>query len=203
MNATEHTRVFKSRRAGKSLRGGCFASDSRRRRTINALCISKMKREEGLTKKRNAIPLQTCRADASVLQKLESLPKMLFGLLSDDLVWQLEATTKLRKLLSVEQHNMPIDEVVATGAVPRFVQFLSFHHSPLLQFEAAWALTNIASGTSEHTRIVIEAGAVPFFVQLLGSSNGEVRDQVTVRQAHSFTCFSFYVNHHQQLRSVI
>ncbi len=209
MNATElHARLFKSRGAGKSLRGGCFASDSRRRRTINTLCISKMKRAEGLSKKRDAIPLQTYRADASVLQKLANLPKLLSGLLSDDLVWQLEATTHLRKLLSVERHNMPIiDEVVATGAVPRLVQFLSFHQSPLLQFEAAWALTNITSGTSEQTRIVIEAGAVPFFVQLLGSSNDEVRDQVTTTRKEQknpfFHMFHFFMFNHQKLRSVV
>lgn len=45
-----------------------------------------------------------------------------------------------------------------------------------LQIEAAWVLCNAAASISSHTRAVVEAGAVPALVHLLGSIYREVRE---------------------------
>ncbi|XP_042456367.1 importin subunit alpha-1b-like [Zingiber officinale] len=156
------------------------AEEGRRRREDNMVEIRKNRREENLLKKRRegmlAQPLPQAVHTSAVEKRLESLPAMVANVYSDDSSKQLEAVTNFRKLLSIER-SPPIEEVVQSGVVPRFVEFLMREDYPQLQFEAAWALTNIASGTSDNTKVVIDHGAVPIFVKLLSSPSDDVREQ--------------------------
>jgi importin subunit alpha-6/7 len=87
----------------------------------------------------------------------------------------LEFAISIRRLLSVP--TPPIDLVVRRGIIPRLVGFLQRDNNPVLQREAAWILGVVASGTFENTDAVVESGAVPHLVRLLGSPSDDVREQ--------------------------
>lgn len=181
----------------KTYKKGIDDADARRKREDAAVQLRKQVRDEALAKKRMVNDLPPGSENASVDFNTQmggqlftqmstdmhspgfpsdQIPALSQALMSDDPQAQFNATQQYRKLLSIEQ-NPPIQEVIAAGVVPRFVSFLQEVSRPDLQFEAAWVLTNIASGTAEQTRVVVEHGALPIFVTLLQSQNDDVREQ--------------------------
>lgn len=93
--------------------------------------------------------------------------------MTEDAEQQFSGTQEIRKLLSREREP-PVVAVLQSGILPRLIHFLA-NGGEKLQFEAAWAVTNIAS--TEYTHTVVEAGAIPVLANLLRSAFPEVREQ--------------------------
>ncbi|XP_043261811.1 importin subunit alpha-3 [Colletes gigas] len=151
--------------------------EMRRRRNEVTVELRKNKRNETLLKRRN-VPIvdSTDEDDADKHLSKINLKELVANAGSSDPAIQLEAVQSARKLLSSDR-NPPIDLLIDSGILPVLVHCLEQHNSPTLQFEAAWALTNIASGTSPQTQAVVDAGAVPHFLHLLLSSHQNVCEQ--------------------------
>ena len=117
---------------------GMDHDELRRKREATTIQLRKEKKVESIQKRRRDVggdqessaSLSARRSsdqvgalpDPALKVKLDSMPEDIALLNSDDPAEQLEATTRFRKLLSIER-NPPIAEVIAAGAVPRLVQF--------------------------------------------------------------------------------
>lgn len=156
-------------------------AELRQRRHEVTVELRKKGKEDQLFKRRNitsdettaSSPLQESNAQSPLALKFEDI---ITYIRSGDPDKEFLAVQTARKMLSREK-NPPIDKMILLGLVPVCVRFLQCSTRVDLQFEAAWALTNIASGTNEQTRQVIEAGAVPRFITLLHSPSNNVAEQ--------------------------
>ena len=142
-----------------------------RSREETSIRIRKEKREKQVQQRRKMASQVTIQGNCNIQSAIPDI----FSAVATQ---QLNGTTKIRKMLSIPE-NPPIAEVVAAGCISRFVSFLDRHEIPTLQFEAAWALTNITSGESKYTEAVIQSGAIPLFIKLINSPNRDVCEQST------------------------
>ncbi|PIK52203.1 putative importin subunit alpha-3 [Apostichopus japonicus] len=151
-------------------------AEMRRRRTNVTVELRKNKREDIVLKRRNVPLLSGTDSEEENQLQNTSYAQIVQNASSDQPTLQLGAVQTARKLLSSDR-NPPIDSLIESGILPVLVACLQRHDNPSLQFEAAWALTNIASGTSEQTQSVVKAGAVPHFKNLLSSVHQNVCEQ--------------------------
>jgi len=111
-------------------------------------------------------------------QMLQELPRYVEGCFTDHKSTIFECTQRIRELLSFAK-EAPIGAVVASGVIPRIIQFLRWTQCPELQFEAMWVLTNVCSANSnaEFTAKVVREGAIGAIVSIMGSSSHRLLEQ--------------------------
>jgi len=185
----------------RSVKNGLDAEDARSRRAESKVELRKAKKDDVLSKRRNFAALEpdalssdeSGQSSVPTTGEIPALAQQVLdyvrsGCRNDQTVATLDAVVKLRKLLSIPD-GPPIDEVLAKGLAPAFVELLTQPSCGVqlgadeqktvlsMTFEAAWCLTNIASGTTHHCRAVVDAGAVPPLLGLLSSDSVEAREQ--------------------------
>jgi importin subunit alpha-1 len=185
--------MFSCRKA--SFKKGITESDGRRSRQETSVQIRKSKKDEQMKKRRQITGMNGLKvtgttkeskddSKASILQptitRIAECMQVLHLFSSNpgtvsvvpDL---LDAVKDLRRFLS-DESNPPVDRITDAGALPHFAAFLTNDDYPVLQFEAAWALTNIAS-TSQAKAVANTENAVKSLVRLLYSPSANVREQ--------------------------
>lgn len=175
---------------------GKTTENRRKMREDQQVELRQQKKEELLSKKRSL------SASASAISNFVPMREKLF---SNDLEQAHQGVYEFRSLLSVED-SPPIQPVIDSGCVPRFIELMdvSFLTSSgmtmsgvsvsemqrdmpefgvamdiinKIRVEAAWVITNISSGTTQQTKVVIDCGAVPLLIQMLLDTNEAVLDQ--------------------------
>eukprot|EP01084_Bolivina_argentea_P280666 480018_1 len=93
---------------------------------------------------------------------------------------QYKSVQTIRKLTCAPYKlDMLIQEVIDTGVVTKLKNFLADPNitNDDTQYETMWLLTNLFSGSTENTSIIIDAGLVPLIINLLSSKNINIQSQ--------------------------
>lgn len=158
---------------------GMTSEEMRKRRENNTVRLRKEKREDQLYKRRNInltedLPMENNDLMDDGLDVFsESSLKELF---SDDVCCQEKAVSGFRRVFQ-DKRNAPVEEAIALGLIPRFVEFLNTGGTLSLRRDAVSILGVVAAGSSTQTDSVVQTGVIPTLISLLSSDDSELRDR--------------------------
>uniref|UniRef100_A0A1I8BZQ8 Importin subunit alpha n=1 Tax=Meloidogyne hapla TaxID=6305 RepID=A0A1I8BZQ8_MELHA len=164
--------------------------DLRRRRTESSVELRKQRGNDEMMKRRNlTVDLDESYTSAS---DNEEQPKDKQSKQSPEQVMTIEeAAAILQAQPTIEQiraafesvrrtlsrsADPPIDHIIQSGFPLALVQALSVQDEKV-QFEAAWAITNIVSGTSTQTASVVSAGVIAPLLRIISTSSLKLAEQ--------------------------
>uniref|UniRef100_A0A3Q3VX72 Importin subunit alpha n=1 Tax=Mola mola TaxID=94237 RepID=A0A3Q3VX72_MOLML len=160
-------RLYQFKNKGKD------ANELRHRRVAVNMELRKAKKDDQILKKRSVQSLQECDLHDTQHWSVEEIAE---GVNSQSREFQIQAMQAARWLLYTES-NVPNDSIIEAGLVKKFVSFLGLSECPVIQFEAAGVLLNIAAGTSDQTTSVVEDGAIPALISLVSSPHLHISEQ--------------------------
>ncbi|KAI1694020.1 armadillo/beta-catenin-like repeat domain-containing protein [Ditylenchus destructor] len=174
--------------------GKTDVQDARRRRTDCSIELRRQKRNDEMMKRRNLTlgedsdssftsdtaleGIETASSEATSPMKAPAvvIQESIQILTNNPSIVQLQQVFEgIRRILS-RSKEPPVQEMVDSGLVVALVKGLDVEDEKV-QFECAWALTNIVSGTSAQTLAVVKAGATQPLLQLAASPSLKLAEQ--------------------------
>lgn len=107
---------------------------------------------------------------------INNLGSFLQDIAKNDIMEQHKGIIGIRRILC-EHKEIPIQVIIDQNAVPRIIEFTQQENQKHLQLEATWALANLASGTSEQTRCLIQKNVINVFTTIAQSPYSQIVEQ--------------------------
>ncbi len=166
--------MYREKKINREFKKGVSADEARRDRhsAVSELRVSR--RQNTLQQRRRIDPNEEEYAD-TIDASPEAIGQNLRFLTSQNYEEVLTGVRYFRRILSFER-NPPIGAIIDMGVCPSLIALLNYPENTVV-FEAAWALTNIATGNTEQTKQIVDLNVIPMFSRLLFSESDEVRDQ--------------------------
>ena len=146
-------------------------AEFRRKRELNLQNLRKNYRMENINQLR-----EKSRRNEETTFLVSDLAENIKYLFSENLFECTKGAYFIRNILRTE-FDPPVQKIIDSGVIPVLISLIKRFDYPDLQYEAAWALSNIASGEQQYTKVLIDHGIVPSAIELLDHPQAHINEQ--------------------------